>query len=64
MEIARAEKELIELTQLGDYQNLNVQSNTLLLADVLTTFEICVLKDLSFILFIFFLHQDQYGKQP
>ena len=42
MEIARAKKELIELTQLGDYQDLNVQSNTLLLADVLKTFEICV----------------------
>ena len=43
---------------LGDYHDLYVQSDTLLLADVFENLETCVLKYMSYILFIFYQHQD------
>ena len=46
-----------QIQKLGEYHDLYVQSNTLLLVDILTTFGICVLKYMGFTLLIF-LHQD------
>ena len=43
---------------LGDYHDLYVQSDTLLLADVFENLETCVLKYMSYNLFIFYQHQD------
>ena len=39
-----------EIKNLGEYHDLYVQSNTLLLADYLRTFKICVLKYINLIL--------------
>ena len=47
-----------KLKNLGEYHDLYVQSDTLLLADVFKTLEICVLKYLSSILLIFYHYQD------
>ena len=47
---------------LGGYHDLYVQSDTLLLADVLKILEICVLKSMNSILLIFYLHLDWHGK--
>ena len=44
---------------LGDYHDLYVQSDTLLLADV---FETCIKKYMKSILLIFYLHLDWHGK--
>ena len=43
---------------LGDYHDLYVQSDTLLLADCLKIVEICILKYMNLILLIFYLHLD------
>ena len=43
---------------LAEYHDLYVQSDTLLLADVLRTFKICILKYMNVTLLIFLLHQD------
>ena len=42
----------------GEYHDLHVQIDTLLLADVFETLEICVLKYMGLILYILCLHQD------
>ena len=39
-----------EITNLGEYHNFYVQSDSLLLADVFKNLEICVLKDTNLIL--------------
>ena len=43
-----------EIKIIGDYHDLYVQGNTLLLADALKTFKICVLKYMNLIPQIFF----------
>ena len=53
-----------EIKKLGEYHDLYVQSNTLLLAVYLRTFKIYVLKYMSLIMIIFFPHRDKHGKQP
>ena len=50
--------EVFGMTNLGEYHDLYVQSDTLLLADVFETLEISVLKHMSSILVIFCLHRD------
>ena len=47
-----------KMKNLGNYHDFYVQINTLLLADVLEIFRICVLRYMSLILLIFFQHQD------
>ena len=47
-----------EKKKLGEYHDLYVQSDILLLADVFENFERCVLKYMSLILQNFFLLQD------
>ena len=47
-----------KLKNLGEYHDLYVQSDTLFLADVLKTLEICVLKYMSSILLISYHYQD------
>ena len=47
---------------LGDYHDLYVQSDTLLLADVFKILETCVLKYMNLILLIFYVHLDWHGK--
>ena len=47
---------------LGDYHDLYVQSDTLLLADFLKILETCLLKYMNLILLIFYLHVDYHGK--
>ena len=53
-----------KIKNLGEYWDLYVQSDTLLLADVFNNFWICVLKYMGLIMLIFFSHQDKHGKQP
>ena len=48
----------LKLKNLGDYHDLYVQGDTLLLADVLKTLETSVLKYKNLILLIFCQHQD------
>ena len=48
----------LKLKNLGDYHDLYVQDDTLLLADVLKTLETSVLKYKNLILLIFCQHQD------
>ena len=43
---------------LGEYHDLYLQNDILLVADVFRTFKICVLKYMSLILQNFFRHQD------
>ena len=45
-------------TDMGDYHDLYVQTDTLLLADVLKNLEINALKYIELILLIFYLHLD------
>ena len=52
-----------DLKNLGEYHALNVQSNTLLSADVFENFQICVLKYMSLILQNFILLLDKHGKK-
>ena len=47
-----------EIKSLGEYHDLYVHSDTLLLADVLTIFEMCLLKYMSLIWQNFFQLQD------
>ena len=47
---------------LGDYHDLYVQSDTLLLADFLKILETCLLKYMNLILLIFYLHVDYHRK--
>ena len=44
----------VEIKNLGEYQDLYVQSDTLLLVDVLRTFETCVLKYMDLTLIVFY----------
>ena len=46
------------LNNLGEYHDLYVESDTLLLADVFENLEINVLKYMNLILIIFYLHLD------
>ena len=50
--------EVFEIKNIGEYHDVYVQSDTLLLADVLKTLEISLLKYMDLILLIFCLHQD------
>ena len=52
-----------QIKNLGEYHDLCVQNNTLLLADVFENFTICVLKYMNSTLLVFLLHQNLYGKQ-
>ena len=54
--------EVFEIKNLGEYHDLYVQCDTLLLADVFENFKTSVLKYMDLILFIFGLHQDQHGR--
>ena len=54
--------EEFELKNRGEYHDLYVQSNTLLLADVFEHFRNNVMKYMNLILLIFYLHMDEYGK--
>ena len=47
-----------KLDNLGDYQDLHVKSDTLVLADVFETLEICVLKSMNLTLLISYRYQD------
>ena len=47
---------------IGDYHDLYLQSDTLLLADVFENFKICVLKDMNLIPLTFYLHLDKHRK--
>ena len=49
---------IFEIRNCGDYHDLYVQSDTLLLADVFENLEICVLKYMDLILFILCLRPD------
>ena len=55
-------QEVFEIKNLGEYHDLYVQCNTLLLEMYLKTLETSVLKYMDLILLIFCLHQDQHGK--
>ena len=55
-------KYLKNLKNFGEYHDLYVQSDTLLLADVLNILEINVLKYRNLILLIFDQHLDHLGK--
>ena len=57
---AHAQKvwEVFEIKNCGEYHDLYVQSDTLLLADVLKILEICALIYIDLILYILCLHQD------
>ena len=46
------------IKNLGEYHDLYIQNNTLLLADVFQTFEICVLKYMNLTLLVFLLQQE------
>ena len=50
--------ENFEIKNLSDFNDLYVQSDTLLFAIYLKTFKICVVKYMTLILFIFYPHQD------
>ena len=50
--------ETFEIKNLGEYHDFYVQCDTFLLADVLKTLEISVLKYINLIFPIFCLHQD------
>ena len=50
--------EVFEIINLGEYHDLYVQSDTLLLADVFENLEVSVLKYMNLILLSFCLHQD------
>ena len=54
--------EVFEIINLGEYHDLYVQSDTLLLADVFENLEVSVLKYMNLILLSFCLHQDQHRK--
>ena len=54
--------EVFEIKNLGEYHDLYVQCNRLLLAEYLKTLEISVLKYMILIQLIFYLRQDQHGK--
>ena len=54
--------EEFKLKNLGEYHDLYVQADTLLLAVYLKNLEINVLKYTNIILLIFYLHLDQHGK--
>ena len=55
---ARKVWDVFKINNLGEYHNLYVQSDTLLLADAYENFRICVLKNINLILYILYLHLD------
>ena len=59
---AQKVQEVFEIKNLGEYHDLCVLSDTLLLPDVLKTLESSVLKYEHLILLILCLHQDWRGK--
>ena len=50
--------DVFEINRRGEYHDLYVQSDTLLLADILEILEICALIYIDLILYILCLHQD------
>ena len=50
--------DVFEIRKLGEYYDLYVQTNTLLLSDSFKTLEICFLKYINLILYILCLHPD------
>ena len=55
---AQKVRDVFKIKNLGEYHDLYVQTDKLLLVDVFENLEICVLIYINLILYIFYLHLD------